>query len=482
VVLATSFKGNRKMAIPFRPSLRLRARLTLAFGLGALLLTTVPSVLTYLLVRDNLLETREQSALSVATVNANQAQRRIIEEIDAGTTRDLLSNLRGVRAESTPAIRLDTEWISADPVVFEAPGNINAELLDLVSASDYQGAQMTYRLANGTPVLVVGFPLTTRNALYFEATPLDDIEDTLGTLSQILIATSAAICLLGIAIGGFASRRLLLPVEKVGQAARAIATGDLTARLEVSRDRDLEQLTDSFNQMATNLEKRIQSDAKFASNVSHELRSPLTTIMASVEVLNANHLEFDQPSTVALELLTEDIERFRQLVEDLLEISRYDVDVNELDLERFLLHEFLRAITVQSGHEKLPIEFPDKTNQIIIEADKRRLARVINNLLQNATNYAGGATRLVVRKSGLDIAIMVEDAGPGIPEEERNTIFERFARGAEGGRRGSGTGTGLGLSLVTEHVRLHGGAVTVTGHRDGQPGSIFTVTLPEVVK
>ena len=77
---------------------------------------------------------------------------------------------------------------------------------------------------------------------------------------------------------------------------------------------------------------------------------------------------------------------------------------------------------------------------------------------------------------------MIEDAGPGIPEEERNTIFEHFARGAEGGRRGSGTGTGLGLSLVTEHVKLHGGAVAVTGHLDGQPGSIFTVTLPEVVK
>ena len=470
------------MAIRFRRGLRLRARVALAFGLGALILTTVLSIVTYLLVRDNLLETREQSAQSVASVNANQAQRRIIEEIDAGTTRDLLSNLRGVRAESTPVIRLDEEWISADPVVFEAPGNIDSSLLTLVSSSETSGAQMVYRLNNGTPVLVIGFPLTARNALYFEATPLDDIEDTLNALSQILIVTSAGICLFGIAIGAFASRRLLLPVEKVGQAARAIATGDLTARLEVGRDRDLEQLTDSFNQMATNLEERVQADAKFASNVSHELRSPLTTIMASLEVLKANREALDESSLVALDLLTEDLERFRQLVEDLLEISRYEVNANALDLERFILKEFLRAVAIQSGHETIGVEFLNCSEDLIIEADKRRLARVMNNLLQNANNYAGGATRLTVKQDNDDIKISVEDNGPGIPEKERNTIFERFARGAEGGRRGSGTGTGLGLSLVAEHIKLHGGGVTVTGHKDGRSGSIFSITLPGVIK
>ena len=175
-----------------------------------------------------------------------------------------------MRAESTPAIRLDDNWISADPVLFEAPGNIHVELLNLVSESESSGAKMKYRLGNGTPVLVIGFPLTARDALYFEATPLDDIEDTLNALSQILIVTSAGICLFGIAIGAFASRRLLLPVEKVGQAARAIATGDLTARLEVGRDRDLAQLTDSFNQMASISKKgssqTLNSQAMFPMN------------------------------------------------------------------------------------------------------------------------------------------------------------------------------------------------------------------------
>ena len=134
--------------------------------------------------------------------------------------------------------------------------------------------------------------------------------------------------------------------------------------------------------------------------------------MASLEVLNADRNTFNKASSVALDLLTEDLERFRQLVEDLLEISRYEVNANALDLERFLLKEFLRAIAIQSGHELLQVEFLNCADQTIIEADKRRLARVMNNLLENATNYAGGATRLTVTQHNSDIEISIEDNGP----------------------------------------------------------------------
>ena len=234
--------------------------------------------------------------------------------------------------------------------------------------------------------------------------------------------------------------------------------------------------------MANTLEQRIQADAKFASNVSHELRSPLTTIMASVDVLNSNADSLDENPKLALDLLNADLDRFKQLVEDLLEISRYDVGVNALTLERFLIVEFLERVTEQRSSGLIDIDFPFEINDILIEADKRRLARVLSNLLDNADHYAGGATRIEVRVDEDTLILSVIDNGPGIRNEEQSSIFERFARGSEGSRRGSSTGTGLGLSLVAEHVKLHGGSVDVLSANSDGSGSRFTVTLPGVIR
>jgi signal transduction histidine kinase len=115
---------------------------------------------------------------------------------------------------------------------------------------------------------------------------------------------------------------------------------------------------------------------------------------------------------------------------------------------------------------------------MVINADKRRLARVIANLLDNATRYGGGPTLIAVEGDDTHLRISVEDSGPGVPEVERTAIFERFSRGSAGGRRGGDSGTGLGLSLVIEDVRLHGGRVWVEDRPDGLSGARFVFELP----
>jgi signal transduction histidine kinase len=115
---------------------------------------------------------------------------------------------------------------------------------------------------------------------------------------------------------------------------------------------------------------------------------------------------------------------------------------------------------------------------MVINADKRRLARVIANLLDNATRYGGGPTSIAVEGDDTHLRISVEDSGPGVPEVERTAIFERFSRGSAGGRRGGDSGTGLGLSLVIEDVRLHGGRVWVEDRPDGLSGARFVFELP----
>lgn len=464
--------------------LGLRARLTLAFGFGGLLLSMLLAALTYGLARDNLLDRREEAALDVAARNATQANRVLTDEATEETTDELLRGFVTI-AGSIPILSIDQSWVSSEPNVFSAPGDVNGELIALVSDPENGGpAQMRYSV-NDRPFLVIGVPLPDRNAVYVEATPLDDVADTLRSIGLALAGAAAVTTGFGFATGAWASRRVLLPLEEVSDTAEALADGDLSARLEVEDDRDLAALASSFNDMASNLEERIERDAQFASNVSHELRSPLMTITASLEVLGSRRDMLDEPSQTALDLLTSDLERFRQLVEDLLEISRYDVGAQALELDYFGVQEFVQRVSEQVPHAGTEIEIrgPDDLDTIVIEADKRRLARVIVNLLQNASNYGGGATSIEIRLVGdSDIEIAVEDAGPGVPIDERQRIFDRFERGSEGGRRGAGTGTGLGLALVAEHVRLHDGRIRVDDRPDGEAGACFVVELPGVIR
>ncbi len=471
-----------------RSRLRLRARLTLAFGLGALISSVLLSAVAYGLTRTSLIDRREESALEVVSRNAQQADRRITEDLAAEDIQPLLRDLVTI-ADATPVIRLDGveggPWFSAESRLFQAPDDLDQRLFDIVSgAADPvagpQPAQIRYTVQD-SPFLLLGVPLSRRDAIYFEAVPLDDIEDTLRALGLALVGASALTTMAGVGFGAWASRRVLRPLEDVSGTAELIAAGDMGARLEVADDRDLIALAASFNDMAANLEERIERDAQFASDVSHELRSPLMTIMASVEVLNSRRDDLPERQQVALDLLTSDLERFRQLVGDLLEISRYDVGAQSLDVDEFGITEFVRRVAAESEHSTIPVQADPELETTIVAADKRRLARVIANLLDNARYYAGGATGIDLTVFGDTIEIAVEDAGPGVPEDERSVIFARFARGSEGGRRGAGTGTGLGLALAAEHARLHGGRIRVDDRPDGENGARFVVSLPIVI-
>jgi signal transduction histidine kinase len=203
------------------------------------------------------------------------------------------------------------------------------------------------------------------------------------------------------------------------------------------------------------------------------------TLSASVDVLQTRRDELSERSQAALDLLAAEVGRFSQLVEDLLEISRYDAGAVRLELDEIRLAEFvMQAVRASSNGRNVPVELDSELASVVVQADKRRLARVVANLLDNARKYANGATSVSLCRVDDSVQIAVEDDGPGIPEDERDIVFERFARGGGAGRRGSGEGVGLGLALVAEHVRLHGGRVWVEDRGPGEPGARFVVELP----
>lgn len=448
--------------------LGLRARITLAFAIGALLLSTLLSTTTWALTRENLLRQRESAATVIVYQNATIVQRRARD----ANLQELLSTL------SSP--------LGGRPVLLTADGPVSltaefgrdalpAELRSTVLAGT--PARMRFEL-RGEMQLAVGIPIPSADVTYFEIVSLADLQDTLESLGVSLVGAALVTTLAGATLGWWASRRALRPLTGVSTAALALAAGRLDTRLQASIDPDLRPITVSFNDMAQALQDRIERDARFASDVSHELRSPLMTLAASVEVMNNQRDELPDRARSALDLMVADIDRFRQLVEDLLEISRFDAGVVRLELEEVHLAELVMQAVSHSTNTDVPVELDADLAGVVVNADKRRIVRVITNLVDNAARYGGGASAVSLRRVGDEVQIAVEDHGDGVPAEDREAIFDRFTRGSAAGRRGASDGVGLGLALVAEHVNLHGGRVWVEDRLDGEAGARFVIQLP----
>lgn len=468
------------------PRLGLRARVILAFSIGALFLALVLSGLVIGVTRTNLVNQREASAAN--QVHSNAAQVRSGFNPDS----DTLSLLEGLQAPDGSRASLwlrdatttdddpSSGWTAVDPEYSQnaLPARLIATVLN--------GRPSKMRFVHPTTEeksLAIGTPIADIDGAYFEIASLEPIDDALSAISFTLFGASIATVLAGAAFGWYSSRRILRPLGEVGNAARALAGGALDTRIRTLVDPDLEPIITSFNGMADTLATRIEKDAQFASDVSHELRSPLMTLQASIEVLENNREDLTERAQSALDLLAGDLDRFRELVEDLLEISRFDAGVMDLDLQEVLLSEFVRYAVHDAGFSvpvllQPGVEVEEELGDVVTALDKRRMARVLANLLGNADKYGGGPTRVVVDGDADVVRIMVDDSGEGVPMDDRTRIFERFNRAGAANRRGVGTGVGLGLALVSEHVQLHGGEVSVDDAPGG--GARFVITLPRV--
>ena len=225
--------------------------------------------------------------------------------------------------------------------------------------------------------------------------------------------------------------------------------------------------------MVDQLQERIEREARFNSDVSHELRSPLTTLGASLEVLEADRDKLPARSQRALQLLSDDLRRFQRMVADLLEMSRADAGSVDVFLEEVNVSELVqRSVETGMGHmdgqrhgapPEVSIDPAVRTWRVGV--DKRRFERVMVNLMENADHYGGGVTEIAVGPGGGEnVDVSVDDEGPGIDPAERAKVFERFYRGSASGRRGTGTGQRLGPRA---RRRAH------AGHARGRPRRVL---------
>ncbi|MEU8223705.1 HAMP domain-containing sensor histidine kinase [Kribbella sp. NPDC048915] len=442
----------------------LRRRLVVVFALVALLVSAVFAVSTYLISRSYLLAQREHVVQHQAFADAVFVQRRLQS---AGADVSAILTAAGTPAGHTIILNWRGQWYAS--ALDQGQDAIPASVRRDVAAGT--ASSQRFHTADG-PAMAVGVLVPSVDAEFYEIAPLHELDGTLRLLSGILLGSALLATAAGAALGVWGSRSVVTPLNRVAATAASIAGGDLDRRLPATLDPELATIVGSFNSMVDTLQQRINRDARLAADVSHELRSPLTTLVGSVDLLNARRSELSERSQRALDLVTADLQRFRRLLEDLLELARSDGGLDARPSTAVELAPLLRQVLGEVGCDQSLLSCPE---DLSVLADKPRLGRLFRNLFENAQRHGDGLVGVQAARSGEDVVVFVDDNGPGVPADDRERIFERFATGPA--KRGSSSGTGLGLALVTETAAAHGGAVWCTTAPGG--GARFVVRLPE---
>jgi two-component system sensor histidine kinase MtrB len=451
-----------------RGSRSLRVQVLVIFAAGTVLLAGTVSLVTYGVERSYLLRQRRAYANRQTSVDA-----RLVDDLTRAHP-DAIPGVLGsleTPANSIPLLYRGGRWFSARTGQDERliPAAVRSAVL-------VGRRERDLHYESGGPKLVVGIPLGAEDG-YFEVFPLHELARTLGAVRLALVVAALATLLGSLALGRFALGRLLAPVVGISRTARAIADGERNQRLDVGHYEELADLAASFNEMVEALNTQIERDARFASNVSHELRSPLTTLKTAVEGMQRRREHLDERSQRLLTLLVEEVDRFGGMVTDLLDISRMDAGRPGALLRQDVSVEALvTALTDRHDLAATPVTIVGDASAVV-RVDRRRMERVVANLVRNAETHGRGLTGLRAVVGEHRLRLEVEDHGAGVPPEDRERIFERFyRRSAAAGDRGRGDGVGLGLALVAQHVRLHDGRVWV---EDAEPaGARFVVEIP----
>jgi two-component system sensor histidine kinase MtrB len=317
--------------------------------------------------------------------------------------------------------------------------------------------------------------------------PLDQLQNELYLVQRTLALVGLALVFLLAGIAWLVTRWVVVPVARAAQGAQLLSTGKLDERLAVRGMDEVAALATSFNDMAASLQEKMreleelsQVQRQFVSDVSHELRTPLTTIRMASDLLFESRAQLDTSAARSAELLQGQLERFESLLADLLEISRYDANAATLEAELVDICDVVRqsADVAQQLAERrgARIEFRLPAEPCLAEMDRRRVERILRNLLCNAVEHGEGRDVVVTSAADRDaVAVAVRDFGVGLSPGEEHLVFDRFWRADPARARTTG-GTGLGLAIAKEDALLHGGWLEAWG--EPSKGSVFRLTLP----
>ncbi|MQA14075.1 MAG: HAMP domain-containing protein [Pseudonocardiaceae bacterium] len=368
--------------------------------------------------------------------------------------------------------------------------DVPAELRTAVEGGSLAHKITTVATESGpTTVLAVGVPVSSaeRDLQLYLLFPLTAEQRTLSLVQSTLVVGGLVLLVLIAGIASLVTRQVVAPVRQAAEVAERFAEGHLEERITVLGEDDTARLGTSFNEMAASIQRQIRQleefgalQRGFTSDVSHELRTPLTTVRMAADMLFESRDEMPTALSRSSELLVHELDRFEALLGDLLEISRLDAGVAELQGETVDVRdtvtravESVRALAERVG-SPLRTALPD--TEVLADIDPRRVERIVRNLLANALDHGEGEPLdVVLAADATAVAVVVRDHGVGLRPGEAERAFTRFWRADPSRNRRTG-GTGLGLSISLEDARLHGGWLQAWG-RPGR-GAAFRLTLP----
>ncbi len=490
---------SRRAVRRWRSSLQVRV-ITSTLAIGLLTMLVLGGFLSDR-IRDGLFEQRLEEVLNESSRSTRQAQ----DTFDAAPASTQVQQLFVDLVEA-----LQVGGTGERDVILQRPGGqglglvnpvasdeslvplISQDLRAAVGAGDGQRWQ-SVAVPTGTgeePGVMVGSQVDLPGSGTYELYYLYSFAPEQRTLrfvqSSLAAGAVALVALLG-ASTWLVTRQTVSPVRSAARVAERLADGHLTERMTVHGQDEMATLARSFNEMAESLQVQIRRmedlstlQRRFVSDVSHELRTPLTTIRMAGEVLYSVREDFPPAARRSAELLTTQLDRFEDLLADLLEISRFDAGAAMLDAEGRDVRDVVHAAVEQTlplavtRGTWLRVHVPDV--ECTADIDPRRVERVLRNLLVNAVEHAEGtAVEVTVAADPQAVAVVVRDHGVGMTPDEAQRVFDRFWRADPARARTTG-GTGLGLAIALEDAHLHGGWLEAWGRRGH--GASFRLTLP----
>ncbi|MFI9269166.1 ATP-binding protein [Kitasatospora sp. NPDC052896] len=477
----------------------LRVRLIAVFAVVALTAAASASGIAYWLNRDAVLKRAQDTALKGFRVSLSQNVSALPLNPSCADLVQLASAVASSGLNYDVVVVDDAQPSCpaySDPryTITQVPAALRTDVTTPrpITAGNSNAYHLYWQRVNigGQPFVVGGTKVVPTGPTAYMFKSLGTERADLDTLGWSLAVATLLALIAATLLAQAASATVLRPVRQLGEAARRLGEGRLDTRLEVKGADELAELARTFNRTAEALSEQVEElsareaqSRRFVADMSHELRTPLTAMTAVTDILEDEAESLDPMIEPAVRLVVSETRRLSDLVENLMEVTRFDAGTAKLVADEMDIADLIMScIDGRAWYDAVEVDAP---RGVLAVVDPRRLDVVFANLIGNALKHGGSPVRVTVTKrpgeheDDGEVVVAVSDSGPGIPEDVLPHVFDRFYKADKG--RARSEGSGLGLSIAMANAQIHGGTITAANAPAGSGGgAVFTLTLPVV--